>query len=120
MEKQKLGSILYIAGALMVLAATVVYVVTFDNMTLQKYVPWFFSAGVAIDIAGRVMTLPPLKNFRVRRLNNILALSSILLIASAYFMFIGKHYCIITILLSAIMDLWYSYRIKGALEDAKK
>lgn len=119
MNKQKLGSILYVVGALLLLVATVLYVLMIDNMTLRRLLPWVFSVGVVIDIVGRVMTLPPLKNFRVRRLNNILALSSILLIASAYFMFIGRHYCIITILLSAIMDLWYSYRIKGALEDAQ-
>lgn len=120
MTKEKSGSTLYMIGALLVFVATLVYVVASDNITLQEYVPWVFSAGVIIDIVGRMMTLPPLKNFRVRRLNNIQAISSILLIASAYFMFIGRHYCILTILLSAIMDLWYSYRIKGALENKKK
>lgn len=120
MTKEKSGSTLYMIGSLLVFVATLVYVVASDNITLQEYVPWVFSAGVIIDIVGRMMTLPPLKNFRVRRLNNIQAISSILLIASAYFMFIGRHYCILTILLSAIMDLWYSYRIKGALENKKK
>ena len=126
-NKGKIGFIIYAVGAVIVVIATAAFIVgggnrfyfelTEPELYCKILSPWVFSFGVVLDIVGRVMTLPPLKNFRVRRLNNIMALSAILLIASAYFMFIGKSYCIITILLSALFDLWYSYRIKGAMEE---
>ena len=128
-NREKIGFWIYATGAIIVLLATVAfinggaYTFSFEATPMELYckllAPWAFSVGVVLNIVGRVMTLPPLKNFRVRRLNNILALSAILLMASAYFMFIGRSYCIITILLSALFDLWYTYRIKGALDEEK-
>lgn len=114
---RNLGFWLYAAGAVTVLIATVAFVFFGTGfligwrLRLMMAIRWVMIAGVALNVVGRVMTLPKDGNFRVKRLNNLLALSSVMLVAAAYFMFIGKAACIAFILISAFIDLWVTYRM---------
>lgn len=121
MEKSnKVGFWLYAVGAvvvLLVMAWIIVFTDLWVGMIRVKQIA--FTVGVALNIVGRVMTLPKIDNFRVKRFNAILAISALLLVASCYFIFqpfrIG--YVVIMVMISAFIDLWVSIRYEGYLKD---
>jgi len=114
---KKLGFWLFATGAVIVLLSTIAYVffgagfLIGWRLRLMMTVRWVMIAGVVLNVVGRVMTLPKTDDFRVKRLNNLLALSSVFLVAAAYFMFTGKAACIAFILISAFIDLWVTFRM---------
>jgi hypothetical protein len=69
-----------------------------------------FSVGAALSIFGRLLTLPQSEDFRVRRLNNMLAVSAVLVLISAYLMFKGENIAILTLFISAFIDIYTSFR----------
>lgn len=126
MEKRDtVGFWFYACGAvviLLVMAWIIVFSDLWVEMVRAKQVA--FTVGVALNIVGRVMTLPKIDNFRVKRFNAMLAVSALLLIAGCYFIFqpfrIG--YVVVVVMLSAIIDLWVSIRYEGYKKerDAEK
>lgn len=109
---KKTGFYVYAIGAVAVLLC-MVYLVIFHKMApgLMEYCPWVFAVAVAMDVIGKIVTLPKTDDFRIRRLNNLLAISSVLLLAASYFLFKGKvGYVVVLVLLSAFIDLWYTIR----------
>lgn len=101
----KTGSILYGVGYVSIIAATLVYI-------LAEWYPavYVFAVAAAVTVVGRYLTLPSADNWRVRRLNNMLAISAILLIATAYLMYTGTNIWAITLIIAAFIDLFTSFR----------
>ena len=106
---KKYGFTLYAIGYIIIIVAVIGFI--FNPIgSLFAYIPYVFSVGAALSIFGRVLTLPQSDDSRVRRLNNMLAVSAILIIGSAYLMFKGENYCILTLLISAFIDIYTSFR----------
>lgn len=106
---KKYGFPLYAIGYVIIIVAVVGFI--FNPIgSLFAYIPYIFSVGATLSIVGRVLTLPQSDDFRVRRLNNMLAVSAILIIGSAYLMFKGENLCILTLCISAFIDIYTSFR----------
>lgn len=124
---KNLGFWLYAAGAVTVLIATAAFVffgtgfLVGWRLKLMMAMRWVMAAGVVFNIVGRVMTLPKNGSFRVKRLNNLMALSAVMLATAAFLMFAGNTYIggiyvakssfIAFILISALIDLWVTFRM---------
>ena len=106
---KKYGFPLYAIGYIVVIIAVIGFIFN-PISSLYAYIPYVFSIGAALSIIGRILTLPQSNNFRVRRLNNMLALSAILIIGAAYLMFKGENYCILLLFISAFIDIYTSFR----------
>lgn len=106
---RKYGLPIYVIGYTIITVATIGYVFN-PIKSLYNYIPYLFAVGAALSIFGRFFTLPQSDDFRVRRLNNILAVSGILVIISAYLMFKGENLCILTLFISTVLDIYTSYR----------
>ena len=106
---KKYGFPLYATGYVIIIFAVIGFIFNPIN-SLSTYIPYFFSAGATLSILGRILTLPQSDDFRVRRLNNMLALSAILVIGAAYLMFKGENYCILLLFISAFIDIYTSFR----------
>lgn len=106
---KKYGFPLYATGYVVIIVAVIGFI--FNPIgSLFAYIPYLFSIGAALSIIGRVLTLPQSDDFRVRRLNNMLAVSAVLIIGSAYLMFKGENLCILTLFISAFIDIYTSFR----------
>jgi hypothetical protein len=106
---KKYGFPLYAIGYIIIIVAVVGFI--FNPIgSLFAYIPYLFSIGATLSIIGRILTLPQSDDFRVRRLNNMLAVSAILIIGSAYLMFKGENLCILTLFISAFIDIYTSFR----------
>lgn len=101
----KTKDIIYFLSGIIVVAAAITHILNFP------YATYAFAVGAVGIIYLRVTNLNSSENFRIRRLNKILAFSTILLIASGYLMFIKHNAWAVTLLLSAIFDLIVSYRM---------
>ena len=83
---KKYGFPLYAAGYIIVIIAVIGFIFN-PIVSLHIYIPYIFSIGATFSIIGRLLTLPQSDNFRVRRLNNMLAVSAVLVLISAYLIF---------------------------------
>lgn len=106
---KKYGFPLYAIGYIIIIVAVIGFIFNPIN-SLFAYIPYLFSVGAVLSIIGRVLTLPQSDDFRVRRLNNMLAISAVLIIGSAYLMFKGENLCILTLFISAFIDIYTSFR----------
>ena len=115
--KQKIGFWLYAVGAVGLLIA-VAALVFFGGgfligwrLRLIMAMRWVMAVSAALNVAGRIMTLPATDDYRQKRLNNITALSSVMIIGAVYFLFTYKPaWTIALVLISALIDLWISFR----------
>ncbi len=106
---KKYGFPLYAIGYIIIIFAVIGFI--FNPVTLlSTYIPYIFSIGAVFSIIGRFLTLPQSDNFRVRRLNNMLAVSAVLVLISAYLMFKEENLCILTLCISAFIDIYTSFR----------
>lgn len=106
---KKYGFPLYAIGYVVIIVAVIGFI--FNPIgSLFAYIPYLFSIGATLSIIGRVLSLPQSDDFRVRRLNNMLAVSAVLIIGSAYLMFKGENLCILTLFISAFIDIYTSFR----------
>lgn len=117
MTKRKTGGIIYAVGAIVLVAGAFLFVLRADSC--HNAVPWIFGMGVLLDVIGRVLTLPEPVNRRVRRLSGLIAISGILLIVAAYLVWRGNDDAVLLILISAVIDFWFTMRIKQAQNDPK-
>ena len=106
---KKYGFPLYAIGYVVIIVAVIGFIFN-PISSLFAYIPYLFSVGAALSIIGRVLTLPQSDDFRIRRLNNMLAVSAVLIIGSAYLMFKGENLCILTLFISAFIDIYTSFR----------
>lgn len=106
---KKYGFPLYAIGYVVIIIAVIGFVFN-PIASLFAYIPYIFSVGASLSIIGRFLTLPQSDDFRVRRLNNMLAVSAILVLVSAYLMFKGENMAIIALFISAFIDIYTSFR----------
>ena len=106
---KKYGFPLYAIGYVVIIIAVIGFVFN-PIASLFAYIPYIFSVGASLSIIGRLLTLPQSDDFRVRRLNNMLAVSAILVLVSAYLMFKGENMAILTLFISAFIDIYTSFR----------
>ena len=106
---KKYGFPLYAIGYIIIIIAVIGFIFN-PISSLSTYIPYVLSIGAVFSIIGRILTLPQSEDFRVRRLNNMLAVSAILIIVSAYLMFKGENFCILTLFISAFIDIYTSFR----------
>ena len=106
---KKYGFPLYAIGYIVVIIAVIGFIFNLVA-SLVSYIPYIFSVGAAFSIIGRLLILPQSDDFRVRRLNNMLAVSAVLVLVSAYLMFKGENLCILTLFISAFIDIYTSFR----------
>ena len=106
---KKYGFSLYAIGYVVIIIAVIGFVFN-PIASLFAYIPYIFSVGASLSIIGRLLTLPQSDDFRVRRLNNMLAVSAILVLVSAYLMFKGENMAIIALFISAFIDIYTSFR----------
>ena len=106
---KKYGFPFYAIGYVVIIIAVIGFVFN-PIASLFAYIPYIFSVGACLSIIGRLLTLPQSDDFRVRRLNNMLAVSAILVLVSAYLMFKGENMAIIALFISAFIDIYTSFR----------
>ena len=106
---KKYGLPLYAAGYIIVIIAVIGFIFN-PIVSLHIYIPYIFSIGATFSIIGRLLTLPQSDNFRVRRLNNMLAVSAVLVLISAYLIFKNENIAILTLFISAFIDIFTSFR----------
>lgn len=106
---RKYGFHFYVLGYILIIIAVVGFIFNpIDCCSL--YIPYVFSIGAVLSIVGRVFTLVQSDDFRVRRFNNMLAVSAVLVVISAYLMFKGENFCIVTLFISGFIDIYISFR----------
>lgn len=104
-QSNKSGIILYGIGYSAIIIATLLHI-----FEVWQHTPYIFAVAAVVTIVGRYLTLPRSDNFRVRRLNNMLAISAILLAATAYLMFLGENVWAITLTIAAFIDIFTTFR----------
>lgn len=107
MTSKKL-SIPFFIGYLLMIAGAVLQV--FNN----EFSVYVFGVGVAINLIFRFLLLPRQVDKRVRRLNNQQFFVAVFLIITCYLMWVEdktyKSYWVITLIISAVIDLWLTFR----------
>ena len=106
-EKQRntILQTLYGVGYALLILATVFY---FSQI---KIAPYLFSVGVVFLIVVRVVLPIDSSDFKTKRLNKIHAFATLVLVASAYGMFIHYYLWLAGLLISTILDLYISFRL---------
>ena len=109
-------SIPFFIGYLLMIVGAVLRII--DN----KYSVFVFGAGVVINLIFRFLLLPRADDKRIRRLNNQQFFVAVFLILTCYLMWldksfwimksiwIGKNTWVITLIISAVIDLWLTFR----------
>ncbi len=115
MMDKKLSGLLYLVfGTLLVAGAAL-------HIAEKTFAPYVFSVAAAGLIVLKILSLKNTNtskaDFRVRRLNNIQAIAAVLLIFSAYLMFVKNNFWALALILSAIFDLVVVFRMP---EDESK
>lgn len=108
----KCAFVLYVVGYILVIISTLLFIFQ-KYIGLEEYIPYLFCAGVAVAIVGRIFTLPKAEGFRQKRLNILLAVAAVLLLASAYLMVKNNHAFIIALIITAFIDLFTAIRYPG-------
>lgn len=101
----KIGFPLYAIGYVTLIASTLVYI--FAEWTPISFV---FAIGAVCAIVGRYLILPEPSDFRIKRLNNMLGISAILIIATAYLMYLEENVWAITLTIAAFIDIFTTFR----------
>jgi len=106
----------FFIGYLLLIAGAVLRIM--DN----KFGVYVFGAGVVINLIFRFLLLPRTTDKRIKRLNNQQFFVAVFLILTCYLMWIdknfwlmksiwiGKNSWVVTLILSAVIDLWLTFR----------
>jgi hypothetical protein len=107
-DKQRLVILqwLYGGGYVLLIAAVLFYFGLWP-----KLAPYIFSLGVMFLIVPRVILPIEATNVQTKRLNKIHAFATLVLVASAYGMFIHHYLWIAGLLCSTLIDLYVSFRL---------
>ncbi|MDR3705913.1 MAG: hypothetical protein P4L28_08430 [Paludibacteraceae bacterium] len=106
----KIKNYLYLFFGIIVILSIVAFIYS------QQFALYTYAAGALGMTILRVSSLSSAKDSRVRRLNNIQALSAILLLGAAYLMYIKFYGWLIAIVISAVIDLYVSFRMPSEKE----
>ncbi|MBO5850268.1 MAG: hypothetical protein J6Q47_03190 [Paludibacteraceae bacterium] len=104
MKKQNLLHIIFFIGYICIVTGAAV------QLFELSFAPYVFSIGVALAIIFRFLTTVPSSDVRTKRLNRMLAISAVLLLISAYFMFTNSNLWALTIVIAMVFDLVVSFR----------
>lgn len=110
MEKKKVLNIVYVTGMVITLLATAIGVILYPDNTWAKYL---LIIGVLPIVVVRGITLFNEKK-PASRLPLIMLVSSLFLIGAIVALFTYRNYWVLLIFISAILDLYASFR------DSKK
>lgn len=110
--KKNIGFPMFSIGYITLIISVMLYI--FSDFNFSVYT---FAVGVVLTIIGRFLTLPSPDNFRIKRLNNMLALGALLLVGTAYLMFIDNNAWAITLTISAFIDIFTTYRYPDKKEN---
>ena len=105
MQKKKTLSFLYLIFGLLSVAGVIMAIIGKE----YAYIP--FSIGTLIMVILRIATFRRSEDFRIKRLQNMQIISSLLLVLTAYLMFRGQNAWAITLIISAIFDLVSNIRM---------
>ncbi len=104
-QRTRILQLLYSVGYVLLMIGTILYFSTF------KVAPYLFSLGVVCLIVVRVVLPIDQSDFRTKRLNKIHAFATLVLVASAYGMFIHYYLWLAGLLVSTLLDLYISFRL---------
>lgn len=96
---------LYLSGGILLLAGS------FAHFLKQDYAIYIFVLGAIATTIVKVKALVKTTDRRIRRLQNQQMISVLLLLATAYLIFINHDAWPLTLLLAATFDLVISYRM---------
>jgi hypothetical protein len=103
-HKTQIINILFIASYLLVLSGAICFILGYH------WSIYIFSVGAVILTVVRFLATQPSDNFRMRRLNRMQAISSILLIATIYLMYKDFTSWGLTLTVAAVIDLVIAFR----------
>lgn len=92
-------------GAILVLAGAVL------QISNSWFAPYVVGVGAIFIFVLRVISSPKDADFRVRRLMRIQLFGSLLIVASAYFMFTNNNAWALALLLAAVIDIFVMIRL---------
>jgi hypothetical protein len=104
-QRTKILQLLYGVGYVLLMVGTVLY------FSEYKVAPYLFSLGGVCLIVVRVVLPIDQSDFRTKRLNKIHAFATLVLVASAYGMFVHYYLWLAGLLVSTILDLYISFRL---------
>lgn len=73
---------------------------------------WIFAVSAVIFVVTRIITLPKTDDKRTRRLYAQLMIGAGCLLGTVYLMYVGQNAWAITLIISAFIDIWVSFRLK--------
>ncbi len=102
---QKTENYLYIVSGILTIISAILFIFI-ENKAVYPFA--FGAAGMTFI---KIKNLKYSTNFRIKRLQRIQAISTILLLATVYLMYKNENAWVVTLLLSAGIDLVVSYRM---------
>ena len=73
---------------------------------------WIFTVSAIVFVVTRIITLPKTDDKRTRRLYAQLMIGAGCLLGTIYLMYVGNNAWAITLVISAFIDIWVSFRLK--------
>lgn len=73
---------------------------------------WIFAVSAIVFVITRMLTLPKTDDKRTRRLYAQLMIGAGCLLGTVYLMYVGQNAWAITLIISAFIDIWVSFRLK--------
>lgn len=104
-KKMLVMQLIYGLGYVLLIIGTILF------YEKQMVAPYLFSLGAVFLLVIRVVLPIDSSNFRTKRLNMIHAFATLVLLATAYAMFIRYYLWIAGLLLSTLIDLYVSFRL---------
>ena len=95
------------AGAILILITSVLVM---ENVSWGKYA---FAAGSLFYIIARLKMKYEGDDFRLKRFNRNIYISSLLLVATCYLQFKGTNVCVVLLFVTALLELYSTFRISS-------
>jgi hypothetical protein len=102
--RKKIYDIILATGAIFILLSSVLVM---ENVVWGKYI---FAVGTAFYIVSRMQMKYTGDDFRIKRLNRYIYISSVLLLAASYLQFKGNNVWVILLFITAINELYCTFR----------
>jgi len=102
---EKVNGFLLATGAVLILISAVLVM---ESVSIGKY---FFAAGSLFYIISRLQMKYNGDNFKIRRLNRFIYISSLLLVGICYLQFHGNNSWIVLLLITAFIELYTTFRV---------
>lgn len=106
----KKENFIYIVSGIITIISALLFVI------IENKAVYPFALGAAGMTFIKIKQLKYSNNFRIKRLQRIQAISTILLLTTVYLMYKNENAWVVTLLLSAGIDLIVSYRMPAGKE----